>query len=262
MPSGGNQFHLVCGTQPPTPVHVHSALAGFATFPLISLAVVFGGISGLTALLLIKTMRFLALWVKRFEKQPYLVAFVGGVALVAIYQCFGASYSGLGLPVIDNAVSGLGQIALYAFLIKIAVTSITLEVGGSGGIITPLFFIGATLGTTFAKLFHLPAELFSSFGFIAVVAAATNTPIALSVMGMELLPGDVGVYAALCACTAYLMVGHHSVYSSQRMGLLKSAALEWMDIDQPVGTFGRSRMKIRPGTLTERLHKLSRRRKE
>jgi H+/Cl- antiporter ClcA len=103
--------------------------------------------------------------------------------------------------------------------VKIGATALTLEVGGSGGIVTPLFFIGSTTGVAFAHALHLPVGLFAAFGFIAVLAAAANTPIAAAVMGMELLPGPVGVYAALCAGAAFLMVGHRSVYASQRLGL-------------------------------------------
>lgn len=97
--------------------------------------------------------------------------------------------------------------------------------------------------------------LFASFGFIAVVAAGTNTPIALSVMGMELLPGNVGVYAALCACTAYLLVGHRSVYASQRLAALKSAALELVEMNGPVGKVRRGRFKVKSGTIVERIQR-------
>ena len=53
-------------------------------------------------------------------------------------------------------------------------------------------------------------------------------------MGMELLPHDLGVYAALCAGTAFLLVGHRSVYASQKLGLSKSGGLE-VPVDVPIG---------------------------
>ena len=134
-------------------------------------------------------------------------------------------------------------------------TTITLETGGSGGIVTPLFFIGATAGAALAHLAHLPSGAFSAFGFVAVVAAAANTPVAAAVMGMELLPGPVGVYAALCACTAFLMVGHRSVYASQKLGFSKSAGLD-VTLDVPIGEVDRSAMRIRQGSLTHRVHRL------
>jgi hypothetical protein len=142
--------------------------------------------------------------------------------------------------------------------VKIGATALTLEVGGSGGIVTPLFFIGSTTGVAFAHLLHLPVGLFAVFGFVAVLAAAANTPIAAAVMGMELLPGQMGVYAALAAAAAFLMVGHRSVYASQRLGLVKSAGLEVV-LDVPVGEIHRAGLRIRKNSLTDRTLRLQRR---
>jgi len=129
-------------------------------------------------------------------------------------------------------------------------SSVTLEVGGSGGIVTVLFFIGASSGAALARVFHLPVGALAAFGFVAVVAAAANTPIAAAVMGMELLPTDLGVYAALAAATAFLIVGHRSVYASQKIGLSKSAGLD-VRMDVPIGELTRSGVRVRQGSLTE-----------
>ena len=92
----------------------------------------------------------------------------------------------------------------------------------------------------------------AAFGFVSVLAAAANTPIAAAVMGMELLPHDLGVYAALCAGTAYLLVGHRSVYASQKLGLSKSGGLD-VPVDVPIGQVSPAEMRIRKGSLTEAL---------
>jgi hypothetical protein len=89
---------------------------------------------------------------------------------------------------------------------------------------------------------------------VALLAAAANTPIAAAVMAMELLPGAEGVYAALAASTAFLMVGHRSVYASQKIGLSKSAGLD-IDLDRPIGEIGRTSVRIRKGSLTDRVHR-------
>ena len=127
----------------------------------------------------------------------------------------------------------------------------TLETGGSGGIVTPIFFIGATGGAGLAHFVGLPTGVVAAFGFVSVLAAAANTPIAAAVMGMELLPTQLGVYAALCAGTAYLIVGHRSVYASQKLGLSKSAGLDVV-LDVPIGRLTRSGLRIRDGSLTGR----------
>ena len=93
-----------------------------------------------------------------------------------------------------------------------------------------------------------------------VVAAAANTPIAAAVMGMELLPGHIGVYAALAACTAYLIVGHRSVYASQRLGYAKSPGLE-IPLHGPIGEIDARSVRMRTGSLTHRLHDFLNRRR-
>ena len=90
-----------------------------------------------------------------------------------------------------------------------------------------------------------------------MLAAAANTPIAAAVMAMELLPGPVGVYAALAAATAFLMVGHRSVYASQKIGLSKSAGLD-VQLGGAIGDVSRASVRIRKGSLTERVHQLGR----
>jgi hypothetical protein len=72
-------------------------------------------------------------------------------------------------------------------------------------------------------------------------------------MGMELLPTQLGVYAALCAGTAFLIVGHRSVYASQKLGFSKSAGLE-PPLDVPMGEVRDTGARIRKGSLTELVH--------
>ncbi|MGE5276826.1 MAG: chloride channel protein [Acidobacteriota bacterium] len=250
----GITAHLVCGASAPVP----ALQEGFGALPrteLVVLSILFGAAFGLMALVLIETMRGLERALRRFERHPYLVAAAGGVFLAVFFEVAGVQYAGLGVPTIEAALAGTARVVFLAFLFKIVATAVTLETGGSGGIVTPLFFVGATGGAALAQAAHLPPGAFAAFGFVSVVAAAANTPIAAAIMGIELLPGPVGIYAALCAGTAFLMVGHRSVYASQKLGLSKSAGLE-VDLGAPVGELTRSKMRIRPGTLTERAHRL------
>lgn len=76
-------------------------------------------------------------------------------------------------------------------------------------------------------------------------------------MSMELLPGPEGVYAALAASTAFLMVGHRSVYPSQKIGLSKSAGLD-VELGGAIGDVSRESVRIRKGSLTERVHQFGR----
>jgi len=245
--------HLVCGVQAPVPA-LHEGLGGLGRSELVGLSIVSGALFGLVALLLIETMRGLEKALRRFEKHPYMIAAAGGVFLAVFYALVGDPYAGLGVPTIESALAATGSVALLAFLWKIVATAVTLESGGSGGIVTPLFFIGATSGAAFARLLHLPTGLFAAFGFVSVVAGAANTPIAAAVMGIELLPRDVGVYAALAAGTAFLLVGHRSVYASQKIGLSKSAGLD-VRMDVAIGDLTRSEVQVRPGSLVDRVQR-------
>jgi H+/Cl- antiporter ClcA len=223
---------------------------------MLLLSIGFGMAFGLIALLLIESMRAGQRLLRRFEKHPYLVAFAGGLALVALYSVAGTTYEGLGTETIEAALAGSAAIAALAFLYKIIATTVTLETGGSGGIVTPLFFIGATSGAVLARLFHLPTGVFAAFGFVSLVAAAANTPIAGAVMAIEILPGEIGVYAALAAGTAFLMVGHRSVHASQKIGLSKSAGLD-VPMEGSIGDLTRSGLRIHPGSLTDKVHQIS-----
>jgi H+/Cl- antiporter ClcA len=233
--------------------HIGETVMAMGQFKTAGLAVGFGVIFGLIALLLIETMELMGRVVAKFHRHKYAIAVVGGLVLAGIYSVLGSEYSGLGVEVIEASMGGVFKLAMLAFAIKIVATAVTLETGGSGGIVTPLFFIGATSGAAIAHALHLPQGMLAAFGFVAVLAAAANTPIAAAVMGIELLPSPLGVYAALCACTAYLLVGHRSVYASQKLAFSKAAGLE-VSLDVPIGDISREDMQVRPGSLAHRAH--------
>lgn len=241
--------HLTCGAPPPVPA-LHESFGTLGQTTVVGLSLLFGAAFGLMALLLIEAMRATERLVRRFAAHPYLVAAAGGVFLTAFYAVAGSTYAGLGTTTIAGALAGTARLAVLAFLFKIIATAVTLETGGSGGIVTPIFFIGTAGGAAIAHVLGLPSGAFAAFGLVAVLAAAANTPIAAAVMGMELLPGPVGVYAALCAGTAFLIVGHRSVYASQKLGFSKSAGLD-VPLEMPVGEAAGS-LRVRKGSLTER----------
>ncbi len=244
--------HLVCGVHAPFPV-LQEAFSNIGQMKMILVTLFAGVVFGLVALMLIESMRGLEKLLRPFKEHPYLVALAGGLFLAALYSIAGARYSGLGVETIEGTLTGTLRIVSAAFILKIVATSVTLETGGSGGIITPIFFVGATSGAALAHLLGLPQPLLAAFGFVALLAAGANTPVAAAIMGIELLPHTEGVYAALAAGTAFLIVGHRSVYASQKLGLSKSAGLE-VTLGGTIGEMDRTRVRVRKGSLTERLH--------
>jgi len=190
--------HLACGVHPPFPAF-QGAFAESTQVRTILITLTAGAVFGLVALLVIESLRYCRRALLRFEDHPYLVAAAGGGVLAALYALAGDAYSGLGTDTINGVLAGTLPVVFGAFLLKILATTITLESGGSGGIVTPIFFVGATSGAAIAPFFGVPPPLLGAVGLVAVLAAAANTPIAAAVMAMELLPAPEGVYAALGA---------------------------------------------------------------
>ncbi|MBJ6369387.1 voltage-gated chloride channel family protein [Snuella sedimenti] len=199
--------------------HTHYHIASVAKMTPINLlwAVLAGIIFGLVAMLFSKSTHFWSnLFNTRINYPPLRPVIGGGVLAIVIYLMGTTKYIGLGIPTILDAFNE--QLNSYDFILKILFTSFTLGAGFKGGEVTPLFFIGATLGNVLIWFIPLPMGLLAGMGFVAVFAGATNTPIACTIMGIELFGIESGVFIALACSTAYLFSGHSGVYSSQIIG--------------------------------------------
>lgn len=150
---------------------------------------------------------------------------IGGLLLVIGTIIFTDRYLGLGLGTIEQSLVGV-EVVWYAFLLKIVFTSITLNSGGSGGIVTPIFFIGATAGAFFADIFNLDVATFSAIGLISMLAGAANTPIAAGIMAVEMFGSKVAPWAIMAGIISFLVTAHRSVYPSQVLAMKKSASVE------------------------------------
>jgi H+/Cl- antiporter ClcA len=208
--------------------------------PLIIEVVIAGLFFGFVSDVLVTTIETTSKVVKQLAYNKYLKAFAGGMILIGLVYLVGDRYLGLGMGTIENVLSpntlASEGLPWYAWIAKIAFTAITLGVGGSGGIVTPIFFIGATSGHFFGTVIggdHV--TLFAALGFVSVVAGATNTPIASTIMAVELFGIEIAHYAALSAVISFLITGHRSVYPSQILAMRKSSILDVKygeDIDQ------------------------------
>jgi H+/Cl- antiporter ClcA len=156
-----------------------------------------------------------------------LMPLCGGVVLSLLILFIPRDYLGLGLPLIDRALAG-EPMPYLGFLWKSVLVAVTIGSGFYGGIVTPQFVIGAIAGNAFAPIFGVDLALGAAVGLVGVVAAASNTPVAAILMGVELFGGSVGtLYVAGAAITAYLMIGHRSIYPEQRLAYAKSS---WMRV--------------------------------
>lgn len=147
---------------------------------------------------------------------------VGGILIIALASLLHTDrYLGLGIPVIIESFQH--TVPAYDFILKMLFTIITLSTGFKGGEVTPLFFIGATLGNALAWLLPLPFTLLTGMGFVAVFAGAANTPLACTVMALELFGTTPGVYTALACIMSYLCSGHTGIYHTQKIEVRKYA---------------------------------------
>ena len=184
-----------------------------------------GIIFGLVAKLFSKSTHFWSSLFSKKIKYPPLRSVVGGAIIaIAVYLMGTTKYIGLGVPTIVEAFEV--KLNSYDFLIKLILTTFTLGAGFKGGEVTPLFFIGAALGNVLIWFIPLPMSLLAGMGFVAVFAGATNTPIACTIMGIELFGIESGVFIALACCTAYLFSGHTGIYTSQLIGSPKHPFLK------------------------------------
>ncbi len=197
---------------------------------------------GLVALLFAELTHGLHALQLRWIKHAWLRAAVGALLVILLVWLLGTrDYLGLGVSA-DPHTPGAVTIqscfhadgaTSWSWWWKLLFTAITLSAGFKGGEVTPLFFIGAALGNTIAQVCGAPVDLFAALGFVAVFGAATNTPLACTIMGIELFgasgPGlfESGfvVYLAIACFVAYLMSGHSGIYLSQQIGTPKHHSL-------------------------------------
>ncbi|WP_121626392.1 chloride channel protein [Poseidonibacter antarcticus] len=198
--------------------------------PLIGKVVLAGLFFGIIADFFITFLKSSEKAINSIKVNAYLKAFFGGTILIILAYFFGDEYFGLGLDTVNSTffsdTSIETDIPWYAFILKTIFTSITLSTGGSGGVLTPLFFVGATSGHLFGTLIGDHIAFFAAIGFVSLLAGATNAPIASIIMAVELFGLEIAPYAAVSVVITFLITGHRSVFPSQILKMKKSEMLD------------------------------------
>lgn len=198
---------------------VHHTVYHIGTIPplsarLLLYSMIAGIVFGLVAALFSKLMHRITGWFHSRIAYAPLRPFAGGIIITCCVWVLGTTdYIGLGIPLIE--ASFLHSLPWYAFALKLGLTVITLASGFKGGEVTPLFFIGATLGNALSCILPMPYGLLAGMGFVAVFAGAANTPLACTLMAVELFGADCGPYAAIACVLAYLSSGPTGIYPKQ-----------------------------------------------
>ena len=206
---------------------VHHTLYLIPFVPAISVvgtasAIVAGIAFGLTGMLFAKSTHAIGGIAKRFIAYAPFRPLAGGVVVsLAVFALGTTKYIGLGIPTIVAAFAG--PLPPWDFAMKFIFTTVTLGAGFKGGEVTPLFFIGATLGNALAYVLPLPVPLLAGMGFCAVFAGAANTPIASTLLAMELFGSEAGVFVGIACVVSYVFSGHSGIYQAQQVGHIKNS---------------------------------------
>jgi len=175
-----------------------------------------------------------------------------GVLLLLLPQMYGVGY-----PVLERAIGGNYGVGMLVILLagKIIATSLTIAVGGSGGVFAPSLFMGAMLGTAYGEALHLllpgfaaPAGAYGLVGMGAVFAAAARAPMTAVIIIFE-LTGDYQIilplmFSIALAAPAARLLSSDTIYTlklrrrgidiSRRHGPNLMAILKVRDAMQPV----------------------------
>lgn len=137
--------------------------------------------------------------------RPAAGGLVLGLLLLALPQMYGVGY-----PVLENATEGEYAVGFLLVLLvgKILATSVTIGIGGSGGVFAPSLFMGAMLGAAYGAVLHqlLPGTAgavgaYALVGMGAVFAGASRAPITAVVILFE-LTGEYSIILSMMLAIA------------------------------------------------------------
>jgi H+/Cl- antiporter ClcA len=221
--AGITAFHVTSLLGIPRPHYDLDFTSGITEFFILKVALA-GIIFGLCAFLFIETMNLTERFAHRLKIHFALKGLIGGGIIILAATLFGTEALGLGTDTVTKIFNGT-KLVWYLFLIKIAITSVTLNFGGSGGVVTPVFFVGATVGALLGQLTGNDPQVFAAIGLVAVLGGATNAPIAAAIMGIELFGESIAPYAALACVISFFITGNRSIYPTQILAMKKANQL-------------------------------------
>lgn len=226
------------------PMHLFPRFSEMLFIKIVIIGIICGIVAWVFVELIDEARLFFGFIKIRFAIWPPLMPLMGGILISILILVIPTDYLGLSLPIMDRALNG-ESMPYLGFLWKSLLVAITLGSGFYGGIVTPQFVIGAIAGNAFGHLLGVSPALGAAVGLVAVVASASNTPIAAIFMGVELFGGLTGIYVVGACMTAYLIIGHRSVYPEQLVAYSKST---WMYL-KPNIALGQENIHISYGLL-------------
>ncbi len=220
LPSACTAFlsHYICLAFGITHTNYTLTIFPILQFSTLFFIAVIGIMAGLSARLFIQAMSVSTFFLTKKIPQATARIFIGGSLISILLYAFTAyNYAGLGIATISHCF--IDAAPWHTFLCKLFFTVLTLSVGFKGGEATPLFFIGAALGSTLSVIFGLPIGFAAGIGFASVFAAATHTPFACALMSIELFGFKMFPFALLACYIAYFVVGKKNVYNTHSLSI-------------------------------------------
>ena len=215
--------------------HIHHTIYTVTSVPTITVkgifaAMVAGIVFGIVGMAFARVTHAITHFIRsRIAFAPFRPAAGGILVTLAVFSLHTTKYIGLGIPTIVASFDH--KLPVYDWAAKFLFTAVTLGSGFKGGEVTPLFFIGSTLGNALSHILPLPPSLLAGMGFVAVFAGAANTPIASTLMAVELFGAEAGAFAGIACVLSYLFSGHNGIYRAQRVGNHKHQSLDANEID-------------------------------
>jgi H+/Cl- antiporter ClcA len=180
---------------------------------------IFGVIAGLIALLFVQLTHGIKSVMKKYVTWYPARPVIGGVVVAALILIFGwRDYSGVSVPLALEAMRGSTH---GLWFVKLGLTALTLGTGFVGGEVIPLFVMGALAGASYGSIIGGNVAFFAIVGSLAVLAGAANTPLACTLLGVELFGGNGVIFFAVVCAAAYATSGHTGIYRAQPISARK-----------------------------------------
>ncbi|MGF7237589.1 MAG: chloride channel protein, partial [Frankia sp.] len=175
-------------------------------------------------------------WVWRGPEwlRPAAGGFLLGGLLLVLPEMYGVGY-----PVLGDSIAGRYTIAFLLALLagKMIATSLTIGIGGSGGVFAPSLFIGAMLGSAYGQILHHaapgvagPAGAYGLIGMGAVFAGAARAPITAVIIMFELTGEYTIILPLMAAIVLATSISH--LLSADTIYTLKLRR-RGVDLDEP-----------------------------
>jgi H+/Cl- antiporter ClcA len=199
--------------------HSHYLVKIFPEINLVNIlySIVCGAIFGLCAMAFCVLSQSVSKLSQKI-KFPPLRSLIGGTIFLMIILFLGIEnaekYLGLGIDYIQFSFTK--TVEYQDFALKLLLTALLIGTGYKGGEVTPLFFVGATLGNLLSLFVPMDVSFMAAMGFVAVFAGAAKVPLACAAMALKLF-GYQGIVLIFVACiTAYFCSGKRfTIYKSQ-----------------------------------------------